>query len=189
MKFTSTASLMNIKDAQNTDLDGDNDGKAGAYNFWFQTAAASSPIRNSRPISSTNRTRGRLPRRKSREPVHHDSRSLERANLAKLGGVQNVLVRILGNGGTTGVFDPPDALPYLIGTDLNTGNPLPDASFSMFHACHGHDRPDAVIKLREANLDVGSSTGLVSRAGAAVASWGHPAAASISPVSTTIRWV
>jgi hypothetical protein len=177
VQFTNAAATTNIKDAQNTDVDGDNDGKAGGlYNFWFQTAAASVTDPNSRTYFVDKSYFAGFVNGNLATPFPTIQEALNAANLAKLGGVQNVLVRILGNGGTDGNFGTPaDALPYLIGTDLNSGAPLADgAKFDIPAGVTVMIDQDAVIKIRAENLEVGSSSGLASRAGAALQVLGTP---------------
>ena len=83
------------------------------------------------------------------------------------------IIRIVGNTGNDAT--PSDEKAYLIGTTL-AGAALADgATFNVPQGVTVMVDAGAVIKLRAANIDVGSSSPLVSRAGAALQVLGTPA--------------
>ncbi len=85
------------------------------------------------------------------------------------------LVRIVGNGGLDGdINTPADNQPYLIGTD-SSGNPLRDGQeFLVPQGVTVMLDAGALIKLRGANLDAGTSSVNLSRAASAIQVLGTP---------------
>ena len=82
------------------------------------------------------------------------------------------IVRIVGNTGNDA--SPADEKPYLVGTTLG-GTPLSDGgTFNVPKGVTVMMDAGVAIKLRAAIIDVGSSSGLVSRAGAALQVLGTP---------------
>ncbi len=172
VNFTSTASQGGITDLQGSAVDGDADGKAGGlYNFWFQTAAASVSSGTSRTYfvdkMATGGGDGSLAM-----PFNTISAALAAAAANRTATdpvTGNVLVRLLGNG-----TSPATARPYLVGTDLD-GNPLQDGEFfAIPQRTTVMIDEGAVLKFRAANVEVGSSSGLVNRSGAALQVLGTP---------------
>lgn len=100
--------------------------------------------------------------------------SLDLAGTPALLGTPN-LVRIVGNGGLDGnVNTPADNQPYLIGTD-SSGNPLRDGQeFLVPQGVTVMLDAGALIKLRGANLDAGTSSVNLSRAASAIQVLGTP---------------
>ncbi|MEI7780428.1 MAG: fibronectin type III domain-containing protein, partial [Planctomycetota bacterium] len=141
-----------IVDASNTLLDGDRDGKAGgAFNFWFNTASAANTIFVDKAAAAGGN--GSLG-----TPYNTIKAAVDNIGSKKV-------IRIVGNAGNT---------PYLVGTDL-AGRPLSDGStFSVPQGVTVMIDEGAVFKLRAAVIDVGSSSALVSRAGASLQVLGTP---------------
>jgi hypothetical protein len=176
VEFKSTASKGGIKDLQGSDVDGDADGKAGGlYNFWFQTAEQSNTSATSRTyyVDKTS-VAGAGGDGTLAAPFNSIQQALAMAAASRATGsldpvAGNILVRIVGNGAT-----PATAMPYLIGTNLD-GDVLPDGEFfAIPRNTTVMIDAGAVLKLRTANIEVGSSSGLVSRAGAALQVLGTP---------------
>ena len=172
VQFTSTASQGGIKDLQGSDIDGDADGDAGGlYSFWFQTAEASTTSATSRTYfvdkMATGGGDGSIGL-----PFNTIAAALTAAQNNRNGTDPvsgNVIVRLIGNGAT-----PAAAVPYLIGTELD-GDVLPDGQFfAIPQNTTVMVDEGAVLKFRAANIEVGSSSGLVSRAGAALQVLGTP---------------
>ena len=176
VEFKSTASKGGIKDLQGSDVDGDADGKAGGlYNFWFQTAAQSNTSATSRTYYVDKASvAGAGGDGTLAAPFNSIQQALAQAEASRAAGsldpvAGNILVRIVGNGAT-----PATAMPYLIGTNLD-GDVLPDGEFfAIPRNTTVMIDAGAVLKLRTANIEVGSSSGLVSRAGAALQVLGTP---------------
>ncbi|MFM7076095.1 MAG: leishmanolysin-related zinc metalloendopeptidase, partial [Planctomycetaceae bacterium] len=106
-------------------------------------------------------------------PYRTISAAISAANAALAAG-SNVprIIRILGNSGNDATTL--DEKPYLVGTTLG-GTALADgATFNVPKGMTAMIDATAAIKLRAAVIDVGSSSGLVSRAGAAIQVLGTP---------------
>ncbi len=106
-------------------------------------------------------------------PYRTISAAISAANAAITAGT-NVprVIRILGNSGNDATTL--DEKPYLVGTTLG-GTALADgATFNVPKGVTAMIDATAAIKLRAAVIDVGSSSGLVSRAGAAIQVLGTP---------------
>lgn len=176
VQFTSAASQGGIKDLQGSNLDGDADGDAGGlYNFWFQTAAQSNSSGTSRTYYVDKvSVAGGGGDGTLLAPFNSIQQALSAAETNRAVGspdpvTGNILIRIVGNGAT-----PAAAVPYLIGTDLS-GTALSDgAFFAIPRNVTVMIDAGAVLKARAVNVDVGSSSGLVSRAGAALQVLGTP---------------
>ncbi|NQW46726.1 MAG: hypothetical protein HQ464_03045, partial [Planctomycetes bacterium] len=155
LSFTPTSySATTIVDASGTALDGDRDGKAGgAFSFWFNTASVANTIYVDK--SAVAGGNGSLA-----TPYN--------AIATALAAVQPTtrVVRIVGN--TSGT-------PYLIGTNLAGTQPLADgATLNVPKGVTLMIDEGAVLKLRAAVIDVGSSSQIVSRAGASLQVLGTP---------------
>jgi hypothetical protein len=139
-------------DASRTLLDGDRDGKpGGAFNFWFQTASSADTV-------FVDKTAAAGGTGSIAAPYATIKAALDNVGARKI-------IRIVGN---------PTNTPYLIGTTL-AGQPLPDgATFNVPKGVTVMIDAGAVLKLRAANIDVGSSSPLVDRGGAAIQVLGTP---------------
>ena len=141
-----------ILDTSNRPLDGDRDGKAGgAFNFWFNTASTANTLFVDKAAAAGgNGSIG--------SPYNTIKAAIENIGSKKI-------IRIVGNAANT---------PYLIGTDLAL-RPLADGStLSVPEGVTVMIDEGAVFKLRAAVIDVGSSSALVSRAGASLQVLGTP---------------
>ena len=147
----STASTT-IVDRTGKPLDGDRDGvTGGTFKFWFNTAGLANTVFVDKSA-----------------PVGGDGSIAKPYNTIK-SAIDNVgsrkILRIVGNSA---------GMPYLIGTDLS-GRPLADGTtFNVPKGVTVMVDGGAVFKFRAANIDVGSSSELVSRAGAALQILGTP---------------
>jgi hypothetical protein len=155
LRFTpaSTAGTT-VVDVSGTALDGDRDGApGGVHSFWFRTAALADTVFVDKSAAAGGSGSLAAPYSTIKSAIDAiGSRSL---------------IRILGN----------DAgRPYLIGTDL-AGRPLADGStFTVPKGVTAMIDAGAILKLRAAMIDVGSSSPLAgtSRAGAALQVLGTP---------------
>jgi len=142
-----------IIDASGTAIDGDRDGRpGGAFQFWFNTASAANTLHvdKTAPIGGNGGLGA---------PFNTIKDAIAATTLTTR------VIRIAGNAAAT---------PYQIGTDL-AGRPLPDgATFNVPRGVTVMIDEGAILKLRAANLDVGSSSALVSRAGASLQVLGTP---------------
>ena len=151
--FTPQSTVANtIVDLTGKPLDGDRDGQVGGtFKFWFNTASLTSTVF----VDKTAAAGG--------------DGTLAKPYTTIKAAVDNIgarrIIRIVGN---------PTNTPYLIGTNL-AGLPLPDgATFSVPQGVTAIIDAGAVLKLRGANIDVGSSSELVSRKGASLQVLGTP---------------
>jgi hypothetical protein len=155
------AALNTIVDAQGTPIDGNRDGIAGgSFDFWFQSSTAANTVFVDKLATAAGAT-GSLAK-----PFTTVAEGLAAAGQ----GSGKKVVRIVGNNPGS----PATAVPYLIGTTLG-GQPLADgAEFVVPANVTVMIDEGAVFKLRAQVIDVGSSTSLVSRAGAALQVLGTP---------------
>jgi hypothetical protein len=151
--FTPQSTVANtIVDRTGKPLDGDRDGQVGGtFKFWFNTE----PLANTVFVDKVAAAGG-------------DGSLAKPYNTIK-DAIDNVgarrIIRIVGN---------PTNTPYLIGTNL-AGQPLSDGStFNVPQGVTVMIDAGAVLKFRAANIDVGSSSELVSRAGASLQVLGTP---------------
>jgi len=151
-----------VIDTTGTPVDGDRDGIAGGgFAFWFATASAANSIHVDKlaPSSGAN---GSLA-----APYPTVAAALAAATSSTR------IIRIVGNTGNDATAA--DEKPYLIGTTL-AGAALADGTtFEVPAGVTVMIDEGALFKLRAANIDVGSSSALVSRAGAALQVLGTPA--------------
>jgi hypothetical protein len=155
--FTPASTVANsIVDLSGTPLDGDRDGvEGGTFKFWFNTAGLGNTV-----FVSKTATPGGNGTPESPYVTNSIKAALDTFGTKKI-------LRILGNSAN---------IPYLIGTDL-AGRPLPDgAEFNVPAGATVMIDPGAILKFRAANIDVGSSSELVSRANASLQVLGTPAA-------------
>ncbi len=156
--FTPAGEVSNtIVDTTGTPLDGDRDGLAGgAFNFWFGSSTATNTVYVDK-LAAAAGADGSLAK-----PFNTIA-----AGLAAAGG--KAIVRIVGN--SPGAA----AAPYLVGTNLPGTQPLADgSSFVVPAGVTVMIDAGAVLKFRRQAIDVGSSSQLVSRAGAALQVLGTP---------------
>lgn len=151
--FTPASTVTNtIVDRTGKPLDGDRDGAmGGTYKFWFRTATDANTVF----VDKTAAAGGNGSRARPYNAI--------KDAIANVGSRR--IIRIIGN---------PTNTPYLVGTDL-AGRPLADgATFDVPQNVTVMVDAGAIIKLRAANIDVGSSSQLVSRTGAALQVLGTP---------------
>jgi len=150
-----------IVDAMGTPLDGDRDGVAGGgFNFWFETASTAGTVFVDKlaPVAGAAGTLA--------APYPTIAAALAASTTATR------IIRIVGNSGNDAAVG--DDRPYLIGTTL-AGAALADGTtFEVPAGVTVMVDEGALFKLRAANIDVGSSSTLVSRAGAALQVLGTP---------------
>ena len=142
-----------IVDASGTAIDGDRDGRpGGAFQFWFNTASAANTLH----VDKTAPTGGN-------GSLATPFNTIKDAIAATTPTTR--VIRIAGNTAAT---------PYQIGTDL-AGRPLSDgATFVVPRGVTVMIDEGAILKLRAAIVDVGSSSAIVSRAGASLQVLGTP---------------
>lgn len=153
LKFRPTWTFAStILDATGKALDGDRDGQPGGrFNFWFNTASAANTV-------FVNKTAAAGGTGSLASPYNTISAAISNIGSRKI-------IRIVGNAANT---------PYLVGTNL-AGQPLADGeTFNVPQGVTVMIDAGVVLKLRGANLDVGSSSELVSRTGAALQVLGTP---------------
>ena len=155
-------------DTEGTLLDGDLDGVAGgAYEFFFKAGQtifvdkAKDPSKATGPIGSIT------------NPYTTIEAALDAAEAASVNN--RPIVRIVGNGGTDGnLATAADNRPYLVGYD-DLGEPLADGfDFQVPQNVTVMIDGGAIIKFQAANIDVGTSTQGLSRAGGAIQVLGTP---------------
>lgn len=178
LTFTPTATS-GIRDTAGTFLDGDGDGApGGANNFWFRVAAPAQTIFVDKASTGTGTgpTAGTLG-----NPWKKISEAL---GVAAAGSV----VRIVGNGGADGsLVTIEDNLSYNIGFD-NLGNALSDGSkFEVPRGVTVMIDAGAIVKLRGANIDVGSSAQGIDRSSGALQVLGVPTGQFNSSTDLTLK--
>jgi hypothetical protein len=174
LTFTPTAPS-GIRDTANTLLDGDGDGApGGANNFWFRVAPNENLDADPEPEvihtlivdKAATGTSGLL------GSLTNPYRTIA----AALGDTEaGDIVRIVGNGGADGnLATIADNLSYNVGFD-NLGNALSDGSkFEVPRGVTVMIDAGAIIKLRGANIDVGSSAQGIDRDSGALQVLGVP---------------
>jgi hypothetical protein len=141
-----------IFDGSGTPLDGDRDGKpGGAFHFWFNTASTADTIFVDKAAASSGNGSITTPYKSIKSAIENSG--------------SNKIIRIVGNTVNK---------PYLIGTTLGGAELEDGATFNVPAGVTVMIDEGAVFKLRAANIDVGSSSALVSRAGAALQVLGTP---------------
>jgi hypothetical protein len=145
--------MLELRDATNRAFDGDLDGKAGGdYNFWFKADTANTLWVDKASASATQDG-----------SIANPFKTISAAFAAATPGD---IVRIVGNGGADGDFATLyDNVAYEIGFKQEViGNnvvetPLEDgATFEVPRGVTVMVDAGAILKLRKANLDVGSSS-------------------------------
>jgi hypothetical protein len=160
-----------LSDTSGTLFDGDRDGKpGGAFNFWFKTAASTTNPATNQTIFVDKAAYASLAAANAAGADGTLGKPFYRIQDALAAATPGSIVRIIGN--TAGPAGR--SLPYLVGTDPN-GTILPDgATFVVPKAVTVLIDESAVIKLRATIVDVGSSSALVDRGGAAIQVLGTP---------------
>jgi hypothetical protein len=156
-----------IVDATGTPLDGDRDGAAGGlFRFWFRTAAEADTLYVDKANPNGGPGAGT-----AADPFTSLAAALDAAQgLVTADPTKRPIVRVVGNVAGPGG----EALPYLIGTDF-LDQPLPDGeTFVVPKGVTVMIDAGAVFKFESAIVDVGSSSQLVDRAGAALQVLGTP---------------
>ncbi len=148
-----SSALTTIVDASGTAFDGDRDGRpGGAFQFWFNTASAANTLHVDKTAPAGGNGSLAAPFNTIKDAIAATTPPTTR------------VIRIAGNA----------AAPYLVGTDL-AGRPLPDgATFNVPQGVTVMIDQGAILKLRAANIDVGSSSSFPSRAGASLQVMGTP---------------
>lgn len=151
--FVPRATILNtIVDGTGKPIDGDRDGQiGGAFKFWFNTATLANTV-------FVDKTAAAGGNGSIATPYNAIKDAIDNVGSRKI-------IRIVGNATNT---------PYLIGTNL-AGNPLADgASFQVPQGVTAMIDAGAILKFRATNIDVGSSSELVDRAGASLQVLGTP---------------
>ncbi|NDC63034.1 MAG: hypothetical protein EBZ59_03405, partial [Planctomycetia bacterium] len=145
-----------IVDASGTLFDGDRDGRpGGTFNFWFNTASVADTIFVDKAAAAGGNG-------SAATPYTTIKAALDNVGTKKI-------IRIVGNDASN---DPLKV--YQVGVDL-AGRPLADgATFNVPAGVTVMIDEKAIFKLRGANIDVGSSSPLVSRGGASLQVLGTP---------------
>ena len=164
------SSTATIVDTRGTQLDGNRDGlPGGTHAFWFKTASVAETVFVDKLGLATGAD-GTIA--KPFRTISAALATVNQVNTATPGSKK--IIRVVGNAGNT---------PYLIGTTV-TGQPLEDGTtFNVPKEVTVMIDAGAVLKLRAAIIDVGSSQPLASssRAEAALQVLGVPG----SPVTVT----
>ncbi len=144
--------LNTILDQTGKPIDGDRDGQVGGgFKFWFNTASTANTVFVDKSAAAGGNGSLATP---------YNSIGSAIANVGS-----RKIIRVVGNAANT---------PYLIGTNL-AGNPLSDGvTFNVPQNVTMMIDAGAIIKLRNAIVDVGTSSELVSRTGAALQVLGTP---------------
>jgi len=153
--FVPRATILNtVVDLAGKPIDGDRDGQiGGAFKFWFKTASLPNTVFVDKAAAAGGN--GSIA-----TPYNTIKAAIDNVGSRKI-------IRIVGNATNT---------PYLIGTTLAV-NPLPlvdGASFQVPQGVTVMIDAGAILKFRGTNLDVGSSSELVDRAGASLQVLGTP---------------
>ncbi len=149
-----------LRDTTGQVLDGDHDGQTGGeYNTWF-TVANTIFVDKMAPAGGTG-TVG--------SPYQTISAGLAAA-------ASGSIVRIVGNGGADGnASTVTDNVPYAIGRDFISNNPLADGStFQVPQGVTVMIDAGALIKVRGQTIDVGTSSQGTDRSGGALQVLGTP---------------
>jgi hypothetical protein len=160
-----------LSDTTGTLLDGDRDGQpGGAFNFWFKTAASTNNPATNKTLFVDKAAYANLTAATTAGANGTLGKPFYRIQDAIAAAGSGSIVRIIGNSaGQQGT-----SLPYLVGTDLG-GRPLPDGeTLNVPKGVTLMIDEGSVIKLRAAIVDVGSSSPLVDRGGAAIQVLGTP---------------
>ncbi len=160
-----------VSDTTGTLLDGDRDGQpGGAFNFWFKTAASTNNPATNQTLFVDKAAYASLAAATTAGADGTLGKPYYRIQDAIAAAGAGSIVRIIGNSaGQQGT-----SLPYLVGTDLG-GRALPDGeTLNVPKGVTLMIDEGAVIKLRAAIVDVGSSSPLVDRGGAAIQVLGTP---------------
>lgn len=153
--FVPRATTLNtVVDVSGQPIDGDRDGQiGGAFKFWFKTASLPNTVFVDKAAAAGGNGSIATPYNTIKEAIDNVG--------------SRKIIRIVGNATNT---------PYLIGTTLAV-NPLPlvdGASFQVPQGVTVMIDAGAILKFRETNIDVGSSSELVNRAGASLQVLGIP---------------
>jgi hypothetical protein len=160
-----------LVDTTGTAFDGDADGIAGgAYEFWFQAGNTVFVDKASTAAGTPNGT------------IANPYRDIDDALAATTSrnqdgnALNNVdIVRIVGNGGTDGdLSTPADSQAYLVGVADNFASLQDGRTFVVPKGVTVMINQGAVLKLQNAVINVGSSSQLVDRSGAALQILGTP---------------
>ena len=166
---TVTSATSTIVDSyKKTALDGDRDGlPGGAFNFWFNTADDAKTVFVDK-LATAAGADGSAARPYATVKAALDAISIANATVPG----SKTLLRIVGNTGNAASFA--DDMPYAIGTDLSNAALADGSTFNVPAGVTLMIDEGAVFKLRGAVIDVGTSSSLVPRAGAALQVLGTP---------------
>ncbi len=174
-----------LADSSGVALDGDGDGRpGGTFNFWFRAAAPAGSEAPGEPrviyvdkADLTPDTKANVGTMENPYNILHNAFNLDKNGLPKTGSASDAnaarggdIVRIVGNGTSTAT-----SLPYRIGIDVNTNQPLTDgAKFDIPRDVTVMVDAGAVLKLRRAAILVGSTAISVDHSQAALQVLGTP---------------
>jgi hypothetical protein len=171
------AQPLTIVDLSGNPIDGDRDGHAGgAFKYWFRVAPEANTIYVNKVISGAAETGAGT----RTNPFKTISAALAAVNAASNDSNPANDFRIIRIAGAA-------STPYEIGTDLAGGALRDGQTFNVPAGVTVMMDGGATFKLRSANIDVGSSSPLVSRANAAIQVLGIPATRTFAgrPVTFT----
>ncbi|MBI2481188.1 MAG: hypothetical protein HYV60_21880, partial [Planctomycetia bacterium] len=153
-------------DLQGTALDGDSDGIAGGvFDFWFQSGPTLFVDK------ANDRTTGVDGDGSLSNPFDNIASALAAADASSTAKI----VRIVGNAGVDGDLQTRlDNRPYLIGLDNNNGPAADGAEFLVPKNVTVMIDAGVLLKLRKANIDIGTSAQGVDRSDGALQVLGTP---------------
>lgn len=162
---TMVDSVTNPGTGNPVEIDGDHDGQpGGAFDFWFQTAAAttSAATNNTIYVDKNNSGSGTTQDGTIANPYNTIFAALAQAaaRVSASPAGTNVIVRIAGNGGADG--DPAtltDDRAYLLGFDSSNQTAQDGSTFQVPQGVTVMIDAGAVFKTRSAIFNVGSSQG------------------------------
>ncbi len=167
LSFTATpTAAQQLTDVDGTAIDGDGDGSPGGVNsFWFESNANAIFVDKLAAPSGTGT---------SAAPFNSISPALVAAQAITVGGTARALVRIVGNVDESSPTGLRDAMPYLVGS-TRAGGALADGnSLTVPKGTTVRVEAGALIKMRSANIDVGTSSIGADRSGGAIQVLGTP---------------
>ena len=167
LSFTATPTVsQQLTDVDGTAIDGDGDGSpGGVHSFWFESNANAIFVDKLAPNGGDG---------SSSLPFNSIAPALAAAQAITAGGTTRALVRIVGNVDEDSPTGLRDATPYLVGS-TRAGAALPDGnSLTVPKGTTVRIEAGALIKMRAANIDVGTSSIGADRVGGAIQVLGTP---------------
>ncbi|TWT66373.1 dockerin type I domain-containing protein [Allorhodopirellula solitaria] len=155
-----------LTDIDGTAIDGDGDGTpGGVHSFWFESDPNAIYVDKLAAAGGTGTIA---------DPYNSIAPALAAAQAITAAGTTRALVRVAGNVDESSPTGLRDATPYLIGS-TRSGEALADGnSLTVPQGTTVRIEAGALLKLRAANIDVGTSSIGANRAGGAVQVLGTP---------------